>query len=359
MVVPDSLKNNILSVIHEGHCGINKTVSRAKELYYWQGMSADIEKFVKKCRTCEKYGRSEVQEPLQCHSIPEVPFLKLAADICTYGGKDYLVVKDYYSKWLEVIPLTRKTSEEMISIFKNLFCTFGIPEMIVADNMPFGSWALRNFARKWGFEIRNSSPHYPQSNGMAENGVKIAKGLLRKNTDLNLALLNYRTTPITGIGLSPAELLMNRKMRTRMPVVKQTLEPKLIDNKQVSEKMRNLQKISKSYYDRKSKEKRDFNTGENITVRKNKEWEQGQIIGKCKEPRSYLIKDENNRILRRNSNHLRPSLNNPVFKDTSTVPNGDREEKSMNEEGTSNNSSNRVTGKRTSKLPSKFKYSTI
>lgn len=65
-----------------------------------------------------------------------------------------------------------------------------------------------------------SSPHYAQSNGQAEKGVHVLKQLLKKaaesDSDPYLALLSYRATPLQ-CGLSPAELLINRKLRTILP----------------------------------------------------------------------------------------------------------------------------------------------
>ena len=68
-----------------------------------------------------------------------------------------------------------------------------------------------------------SSPYYPQSNGLAENGVKVVTRLLtkaaEKGEDPYLAMLAYRDAPLDN-GKSPAELLMGRKLRTRLSSVK-------------------------------------------------------------------------------------------------------------------------------------------
>ncbi|UYV82908.1 hypothetical protein LAZ67_22001344 [Cordylochernes scorpioides] len=78
---------------------------------------------------------------------------------------------------------------------------------------------------KYGFTHVTSSPRFPQSNGMAEAGVKIAKMILKKNQDPSLGLLEYRSTPLEN-GYSPAELLMGRKLRTTLPIAPENLNPK-------------------------------------------------------------------------------------------------------------------------------------
>ena len=72
----------------------------------------------------------------------------------------------------------------------------------------------------WGVEHKMTSPYYPQSNGLAENGAKIVKRLHRKAVDRGedayLALLAYLSSPL-DCGKSPAELLFGRKIRTSLP----------------------------------------------------------------------------------------------------------------------------------------------
>ena len=63
-------------------------------------------------------------------------------------------------------------------------------------------------------EHRTSSPHYPQSNGLAESMEKVSKNLIEKavRQDLpwNKLLLDYRCTPISSEIPSPAEILFGR-----------------------------------------------------------------------------------------------------------------------------------------------------
>ena len=92
---------------------------------------------------------------------------------------------------------------------------------MVSDNGPqFSSYEMKEFAESYSFTHCTSSPHYPQSNREAERAVKTAKGLLEHSSDPHMALLSYRTTPLPWCGLSPAELLMGRRLRTDVPEVK-------------------------------------------------------------------------------------------------------------------------------------------
>ena len=69
-----------------------------------------------------------------------------------------------------------------------------------------------------------SSRRFPQSNGAAEKAVQTAISLLKKLSDPFLALWSYRTTPLNN-GMSPAQLLMGRQLRSTVPTTKIVLQP--------------------------------------------------------------------------------------------------------------------------------------
>ena len=64
---------------------------------------------------------------------------------------------------------------------KDMFRRHGIPERLIADNMPFSSLKIiKNFTSEWEIEVVTSSPHYPKSNGLVERNVQTIKQLLKK-----------------------------------------------------------------------------------------------------------------------------------------------------------------------------------
>lgn len=88
--------------------GITKTKAWANQLFYYPGIGAQIENFILSCAVCLKFSRSKIREPILSHKIPEIPFYKIAVDISEFGGKRYLVVVDYYSRWIEIFNLCKK-----------------------------------------------------------------------------------------------------------------------------------------------------------------------------------------------------------------------------------------------------------
>ena len=94
------------------------------------------------------------------HSVPSRPFEKIGADIFTLMKRDYLLVVDYFSKFLFVFELHDKTTSSVITSLKSLYSIHGVPVTLFADNMPFASQQVQNFAVMWGFEIVTSSPDF-------------------------------------------------------------------------------------------------------------------------------------------------------------------------------------------------------
>lgn len=318
IIVPMSLRHQMVTQLHQAHFGITKTVARAKSILYWPNMDQSIESEILKCRICEKYRSSNQKELLITHDAPELPFEKIGADILDFGGNSYLAIIDYFSKYIELIKLRTKQSSELIFHFKHVFATHGIPRTLIADNVPFASYEFNQFSQLWNFDILTTSPFYARSNGLAEKAVNIAKNLLKKsqdsNTDLELSLLEYRNTPVCGMKYSPSEILFSRRTRTMLPISSELLKPKTLTD--VKETLTKINEQTKHFHDKTAKSRNiNFQPGENVVFQKNKRWEHAQIVNKYKTPRSYILRGENNRIVRRNTAHLRKSFNTPMFRD--------------------------------------------
>ena len=63
LIIPSSLRSDMLQRIHEGHLGIEKCKARARAVMYWPGISESIKATVARCNICLKYRRSNQKEP--------------------------------------------------------------------------------------------------------------------------------------------------------------------------------------------------------------------------------------------------------------------------------------------------------
>ncbi|UYV79585.1 hypothetical protein LAZ67_17003172 [Cordylochernes scorpioides] len=317
LVIPASMKLEILDKLHAGHFGITKTRLRARETVWWPGISEEIAETVRKCSVCIQEAVSK-HEPLIPTNFPTRPWQKIGMDLFKFENKWYLVVIDYYSRFPEVIQLDRLTASVVVRGCKSIFARHGIPETVVSDNgTQFGAAReFANFARQYGFTHVTSRPRFPQSNGMAEAGVKIAKMILKKNQDPSLGLLEYRSTPLEN-GYSPAELLMGRKLRTTLPIVPENLNPRLVDSQTLKRKEGRRRKDMKSRYDRRcgATDMEELSEGDTVWITDMRTW--GIVKQKASTPRSYMV-DTPVGTLRRNRFHLRKGVTVQYPADPST-----------------------------------------
>lgn len=230
IIIPKSLRKEMLKKIHAGHLGIEKCRKRAREVMYWPRINQDIANEVSDCSTCLRYQSSNPAEPLKSHSVPDRPYQKVGADLFVCARNDFIVVTDYYSLYPEVIRLHTTTAEAVITSMKAIFARHGVPSEVFTDNgLQFSSESFRRFAEEWNFVHTTSSPHYPQSNGLVEKSVQTVKRLMYKANDSRAdyyqSLLVYRTTPLE-CGMSPARLLMGRRLRSNLPIQENLLKTK-------------------------------------------------------------------------------------------------------------------------------------
>ncbi|KAL9958558.1 hypothetical protein ACROYT_G035587 [Oculina patagonica] len=126
--------------------------------------------------------------------------------------------------------MSSTSASATIKALRGLFATHGLPEEIVADNGPqFIAGEMKDFLTANGVRLCLSSPYmyHPSSNGEAERAVRTFKEAMKvmKNEPGTLTeklarfLLSYRTTPHTSTGCPPSEILMGRRLRTRLELL--------------------------------------------------------------------------------------------------------------------------------------------
>ncbi|XP_008484637.1 uncharacterized protein K02A2.6-like [Diaphorina citri] len=299
IVIPRNLQTHMLNLFHESHLGMSKIKAKARECVYWPNMNKNIEDFIRKCDICQKYSNENPKMPMISHEVPTRAWEKLGTDVMEYNGINYLVVYDYFSKWIEVKRLRNKDSVELIDKFMQIFSYHGAPDFVVSDNMPFSSRMFQKFFDEWNIRSITSSPRYPRGNGLSEKAVNIAKDMLKKNGDkLDLALLQYRNYPIVGIGYSPAQMLFNRNLKEKIPVRSSALCPKVIDPEEIRNKIAAMHDSNKKYYDRTARPLPDCNVGDDVLIKTQPQrpWERGVVIQHHNTPRSYLVKQYGGRV---------------------------------------------------------------
>ena len=132
---------------------------------------------------------------------------------------DYLVLGDYFSKYLIIRQLPSSTGSAVCKEILNIITELGKPYIIGSDNEPcYTSTEFKELMKLLQIQHITSSQHFPQSNGFDEAMVKIAKKLMDCSTlqekPWTFGLMEYRCTKLTANIPSPLELLTGHKPQT-------------------------------------------------------------------------------------------------------------------------------------------------
>ena len=227
IVIPPTLRNQILETLHSAHQGTTSMVSRAQASVFWPGITPQLQRVRRDCMPCEEIAPSQPNPPPTPIVDPVYPFQQVCSDYFKHNGHNYLVMVDRYSGWPTVYRLSGG-SLPLIKKLREVFVTFGIPEELASDGGPeFASADTAAFFRDWGVKWRLSSVANPHSNCRAEVAVKTVKRMIINNTNssgeidipkFQRAMLQYRNTPSSIDKRSPAEIVFGHQIRDFIPV---------------------------------------------------------------------------------------------------------------------------------------------
>jgi hypothetical protein len=172
--------NQLLHEVHEGACGAHQSTHKMKWLisrsrYYWPTMLEDCFKYYNGCQACQRFEKIQmVLASVTNLIIKPWPFRGWGMDMIgkinppsSKGHQYILVIMDYFTKWVEVIPMKSVTSKNVINFIKeHVIHRFGIPQTITTDGgFIFISEEFSKFAAGVRIKLIRSSPYYAQANG--------------------------------------------------------------------------------------------------------------------------------------------------------------------------------------------------
>ncbi|XP_061567238.1 uncharacterized protein K02A2.6-like [Cololabis saira] len=303
VVVPKKGQADLLRQLHQSHPGISRMKSLARSYVWWPKMDQDVENTVKACSVCQEYRNVPAVAPLHPCEWPDRPWQRVHVDYAgPFMGRMFFILIDAHSKWMEVYPVNSSTSTVTIECLRKCFSTHGLPEILVSDNATsFVSTEFKEFMRKNGISHVTSAPYHASTNGLAERAVQIFKRLMNMSAEGSLetrvsrALFSYRVTPQTTTGLSPAEMLLGRKLRCTLDLI----------HPDMARRVMNKQEKQKNVHDRRAKE-RGFKVGDSVQVRNyshGPKWVPG-FIETVTGPVSYTVMLGDGRVVRRHVDQI-------------------------------------------------------
>ena len=236
--IPEVMKAHILHENHDspisGHLGRKKTLNRILRNFYWCGIGKHVKNYCKSCETCQKikpqYRKPQgLMEPI----FSSKPWEMVAADLVGplpashSHHKWILVIRDHFSKWVDLFPLKRATGKEItICLIREVFTRFGPPAKLLTDNgSQFTSKFLKSACEKWGIKLLHSTPYHPQCNWV-ERANRDLKSMMQsyvrecdgdhQSWDVHLAEFRFALNSVENeaTGYSPAILTLSREIST-------------------------------------------------------------------------------------------------------------------------------------------------
>ena len=224
IVIPNSLRQQVLTQLHTSHMAIEKTKLLAHDSVFWSNINTDIKAYIKHCTTCLKFQQMQPKEKITHHNIPLRPWEVVSTDVVHFKNKHYLCIVDYNSKFPVIKRLEDLSVENLISLVKIIFAKYCIPCKIMSDiGTNFVADRFQQFCKAINIEQAVSSAYHHQSNGQVKGCIKFIKHTFKKCTDsgrdINMALFQICTMPLGQGLLSPAALMFRRQVCGIMPVL--------------------------------------------------------------------------------------------------------------------------------------------
>nr|AAL90009.1 AT07338p [Drosophila melanogaster] len=198
--------------------------------YYWPGMHRGVRKYVRNCECCMMYKPSQLQAAgKMLTQVPEEPWATVCADFVgplprsKHGNSMLLVLVDRFSKWTEIVPMRRATTETMRkAVRERIVARYGVPKVMITDNnVQLTIRAFRKFLEELGVRHQLTAPYTPQENP-TERANRTVKTMIAQFTgadqrtwdehwpELQLAV---NTSVAETTGYSPAFITQGREPR--------------------------------------------------------------------------------------------------------------------------------------------------
>ena len=244
-VLPVALRNDVLYELHNlkmtGHLGIQRTIQRVQQRFYWPGLALDVARWCAACaHCCGRKGKPHPsKEPLK--QFPAgMPFDRIAIDILdthktTRAGNRYvMVVSDYFSKFTDAYPLRNHTARVVAHALVTRWIVYhGVPHEILTDQGPeFESSLFKRLASLLQTRKIRTSPYRPQTDGQVERfnrtllnmlSAYVSESGLDWDQYLPYVLLAYRSSVNASVGCTPNLMVYGRECNLPVDVMYDTV----------------------------------------------------------------------------------------------------------------------------------------
>ena len=191
LVIPNSMKSAVLHDVHEGvlggHLGVDKSLGKLKERFYWPGHYNDVQRWCATCVSCatRKPGGVKRRGPLK-PIIVGYSLQLVAVDIMgplpetSNGNKYILVAENYFTRWLETWPIPNQETKTVAEkLLNEMFFRFSLPDQILSDQgRQFESALITELCNVLQIQKSRTTPYHPQADGLVERSNRTLLSML-------------------------------------------------------------------------------------------------------------------------------------------------------------------------------------
>lgn len=237
LVLPSIYRKQALQGVHDcmGHPGRERTLSILKDRFFWPGITADTELWIKQCGRClRRKSSTNMKAPLvnitSTYPLELVCMDYLSLEPSKGGIGNVLVITDHYTRYALAIPTKNQTAKTTAEAFFNHFIiNYGIPSRIHSDQgANFESDLIKELCTLMGMKKSRTTVYHPMSNGMTERFNRTLIGMLgtlepEQKQDwkkyISPLVYAYNTTKHESTGYTPYELMFGRTPKLPIDLV--------------------------------------------------------------------------------------------------------------------------------------------
>ena len=217
------MRECLLQKLHRVHQGVDKSIQRARDKWFWPGMTEQIRRLILTCPSCLEHQPRQKQAaviPVITSNAMQI----LGCDIFQHAGRWYSCIVNYHTGYPWVKPIKNQESDTVIQHFQSVCNQFGYPMEVVSDRgSQYTSSDFQELCLKFDIIHKPGTSHSQWKNGRYENAIGRLKRLLEKSkeeeTSMEDILLSIRDTPLDANTPSPNELMFHRKVKSDLPSI--------------------------------------------------------------------------------------------------------------------------------------------
>ena len=191
VVLPTSLLPRAISMVHSnnlaGHLGVDRTLHKARDVFYYPGIKARIREYINSCHICNCMKSHKLSYP-EARKWPVIgsKFFRVHMDLVgplpigKYDSKYICVFVDSFTRYTFCQALEDKSAIAVANAFANFIYRFGCPRELISDNgREFINSVIDELTKQFNVKHFTVQAYRPSANGLVESHNKEMIKLLK------------------------------------------------------------------------------------------------------------------------------------------------------------------------------------